>query len=156
MYLTILHLHSFLRWLVLICLSFALCRSYNGWFSNRHFSSFDNWVRHITATIAHLQLILGITLYCISPLVRYFYSNYIAAIHQREIRFFGIEHSSIMLGAIVLITIGSAKAKRRKSDKDKFRTMAVWYTIALLVILISIPWPFSPMASRPLFRHLAR
>jgi hypothetical protein len=58
----------------------------------------------------------------------------------------------VMLTAIILITIGSAKAKRKTTDQEKFKTMAIWLTIALLLILSSIPWSFSPLISRPMFR----
>ena len=61
-------------------------------------------------------------------------------------------HSSLMLTAIVLITIGSAKAKRKPTDQEKFKTMLVWFSIALLIIFIAIPWPFSPFANRPYYR----
>jgi hypothetical protein len=72
--------------------------------------------------------------------------------HERVIRFFGMEHITMMLIAIILITIGSAKAKRKTTDADKFKTMAIWFTISLMIILSSIPWSFSPLTSRPLFR----
>lgn len=58
----------------------------------------------------------------------------------------------MMITAVVFITIGSMKAKRQKGDDQKFRTILVWYGIALLVILSSIPWSFSPLISRPLWR----
>jgi len=57
-----------------------------------------------------------------------------------------------MLTAIVIITIGSALAKRKKTDKEKFKTMLVWFSAALLIIFIAIPWPFSPLANRPYIR----
>jgi len=63
-----------------------------------------------------------------------------------------MEHSVMMILAITIITLGSAKTKRKQSDKEKFKTMAIWFTIALLIILTSIPWKFSPLASRPYFR----
>jgi hypothetical protein len=58
-----------------------------------------------------------------------------------------------MIIAIIIITIGSAKAKRKQAENEKFKTMAIWFTIGLLVILANIPWPFSPLTSRPYFRH---
>jgi hypothetical protein len=91
-------------------------------------------------------------LYCISPVVRYFLTFFKTAVHQREIRFFGMEHITMMLIAVVLITIGSMKAKRQPIDKQRFKTMAIWFTIALIIILASIPWQFSPLISRPYFR----
>ncbi|HEY0244015.1 MAG TPA: hypothetical protein VGC01_00500 [Mucilaginibacter sp.] len=63
-----------------------------------------------------------------------------------------MEHIIMMLTAIIIITIGSAKAKRKPSAKEKFKTMAIWYTVALLIILSSVPWSFSPLISRPNFR----
>jgi len=152
MYPTLLATHSLFRWFVLASLLFALYRAYRGWLTNQSFSKFDNTVRHTTATIAHIQLILGLWLYFISPIVDYFFHHFEEAVHQREVRFFGMEHSLMMFVGIVMITIGSIKAKRKSVDKQKFITMALWFTIALLIILSSIPWTFSPLVSRPYFR----
>lgn len=154
MYATLLALHSLTRWLVLTSLLFAIFRAYRGWLLNKPYLKFDNSVRHITATIAHIQLVLGVWLYFISPIVNYFLHNFSTAVHERAIRFFGMEHITMMLIAITLITIGSAKAKRKSTGKEKFKTMAIWLTIALLIILSSIPWSFSPLISRPNFRPL--
>jgi len=152
MYTTLTYLHSITRWLVLAGLLYALYRAIHGLASKREFVRHDNLARHWSATIAHVQLIIGLCLYFISPVINYFLHNYKDAVHQREVRFFGMEHSSMMLMAILLITIGSAKAKRKKEDSDKFKTIAVWYLLALVIILIMIPWPFSPFASRPYLR----
>ena len=152
MFATLLTIHSLTRWLVLISLIYSIYRGYTGWKGNKVFSPFDNTVRHWTATIAHIQLIIGLWLYFISPLVDYFIHNFSDAMHQRDSRFFGMEHITMMLIAIVIISLGSGKAKRRKTDYDKFKTMTVWYAIALFVILINIPWSFSPFTSRPNFR----
>lgn len=152
MYYTLLVLHSAMRWFVLISLLFAIFRGYSGWKTNQSFSSFDNSVRHITATIAHIQLILGLCLYGISPIVQYFFDNFKEAIHDRQIRFFGMEHITVMFISIIIITLGSIKAKKQTTDQAKFKTMAIWYTIALLAILSSVPWQFSPLVSRPYFR----
>jgi len=152
MYSFLLALHSLVRWFVLASLLFGIYRGYRGWFQKKPFLKLDEQVRWITATIAHIQLIFGLWLYFISPIVNYFLHNFKDAVHNRQIRFFGMEHITMMLTAIVLITIGSAKAKRKTTDIAKFKTMAIWFTIALLVILSSIPWSFSPLISRPLFR----
>ena len=139
----------------LVCIgkfTFSIFWSYRGWLLKKEFLAFDNNVRHVTATIAHVQLVLGLWLYFISPVVSYFLHHFSEAVHERQIRFFGMEHVTMMLTGIILITIGSVKAKRKSTDLEKFKTMAIWFTIALLVILSSIPWSFSPLVSRPLFR----
>ncbi len=152
MYITLLALHSLTRWLVLVSLLYAIINSYRGWLFNKTWLKSDDIIRHTTATIAHIQLLLGIGLYFVSPIVNYFLHNFGTAVHERVIRFFGMEHITMMLVAITLITIGSVKAKRKTTDRDKFKTMAIWFTIALLIILSSIPWSFSPLISRPNFR----
>lgn len=152
MYTTILALHSLTRWFVLAALLFSLYRAYSGWLGKKAFTPLDDKVRHRTATIAHIQLVLGLVLYFVSPLISYFLHNYHEAVHDREIRFFGMEHSLMMFLAIIILTIGSMLAKRKTTDAAKFKTIAIWYTVALLIILSSIPFPFSPMVSRPWLR----
>lgn len=152
MYSIVLTLHSWVRWLVLASLLFALFRAYNGWFSKREFSRFDQFVRRGTTTVVHIQLILGVWLYAISPIVNYFLHHFREAVHETVPRFFGMEHIVMMLAAIIVITIGSAKAKRGTADREKFKTMAIWFTIGLVMILTSIPWAFSPFAARPHLR----
>lgn len=152
MYPILLSLHSLVRWLVVVSLLLSLVVAYRGWIQRKSFTKANNSLRHWTATIAHIQLILGVSIYFLSPIITYFWENYHDALHQRALRFFGMEHSLMMLVAIVIVTIGSAKAKRKKTDLDKFKTIAIWYTIGLVIILVNVPWPFSPFAARPLFR----
>lgn len=152
MYTILLALHSFTRWLVLSSLLFTVFWGYRGWLLNKPYSKFENIVRYITTTVAYIQLILGLWLYFISPIVSYFLHHFSIAVHERAIRFFGMEHITMMLIGITIITIGSAKTKGRVTDREKFKTMIIWFTIALLIILTSVPWSFSPLISRPNFR----
>ncbi len=152
MYQTLTFLHSTFRWLVLLSLLYSILKAYRGYFSGKEFSKTDDSVRHWTATIVHIQLLMGIVLYSQSPPVSYFWKNFQAAKESFDLFFFSIIHISLMLFSIILITIGSSAAKRKTSDKDKFKTMLTWYTIALMIIFIAIPWPFSPLANRPYFR----
>ena len=81
MYQTLLALHSLFRWIVLTSLLFTIYRAYKGWFAAKPFSRFDNTVRHTTATIAHFQLIIGLWLYFVSPIIDYFLHHYKIAVH---------------------------------------------------------------------------
>ena len=152
MYSTLLVLHSFVRWLVLVSLGYALFRGYQGWLGNRMFTKHDDLVRLTTATLVQIQLLLGLTLYFISPIVEYFLHHFKVAVHERQLRFFGMEHITMMLIAITVITVGSIRAKRKSTDHDKFKTMALWFSVGLLLILMSIPWGFPPLVDRPYFR----
>ena len=152
MYQDLLFYHSIFRWLVLASLVVAIFLAARGYRTKAVFRKTDNAVRHWTATIAHVQLVIGILLYSQSPLIKYFWANFSAAVRNLDAAFFGLIHIVLMLTALVLITIGSALARRKQTDREKFRTMLVWFTIALGIILIAIPWPFSPFANRPYIR----
>lgn len=152
MHQTLLILHSINRWLVLASLFYAIWMGWTGLRSGRVFSDRNDTVRHITATIAHVQLLLGLSLYMISPVVKFNVAGAVGMGLASEHTFFRLIHIALMVIAVVVITIGSAKAKRAASDKQKFRTMLVWFAVALVIILAAIPWPFSPLANRPYFR----
>jgi hypothetical protein len=152
MYAFLLAFHSLIRWLVLASLLLAIYRGWRGWLGKHYYTLFDNRVRIVAAMFAHIQLVVGLALYGVSSIVYYFWQHPVDALQIRGIRFFGIEHITMMLVAIVLITIGSIKARRKTDDLAKFRIMAIWFSIALLIILSSVPWSFSPLISRPNFR----
>lgn len=150
MYTTLLFLHSLVRWLVLASLLYAIGRAYRGYTGQLAFSSTDNLVRHWTATLTHIQLTIGFTLYFISPVIEAFRQQGIQTGGQAT--FFGVIHIGLMLLAVVLISIGSSITKRQPADRAKFRTMLIWFSVGLLIIFLAIPWPFSPLANRPYFR----
>ncbi len=152
MFATLLAIHSLLRWFILASIVYSIFLAFRGWFRNRPFTSYDHWVRIITVSFVHIQLIIGVWLYFISPIVAYFLKNFSESLHQTQLRFFGMEHITMMLIGISLVTIGSSKARRKKTDKEKFKVIAIWYSIALVIIFTSIPWAFSPFTSRPYFR----
>jgi hypothetical protein len=152
MYSFLLALHSVIRWLVLVSLLYSIFIAYRGWLIKRPFTKADGMIRSVTTTIAQTQLVIGVWLYCISPVVSYFLHNFSAAVRERQIRFFGMEHITMMIIAITVLTMGSSKARRQPADQQKFKTMAIWFTTALVIILSSIPWSFSPLTARPNFR----
>ena len=152
MYQHLLTFHSLFRWLVLASLLVAIYRALRGYVLKKHFSKHDNAIRHWTATIAHTQLLIGIWLYIKSPVTQYFWENFNETLKSGDSAFFGLYHLSLMLISVVLITIGSALAKRQPTDKEKFKTMLIWFSITLFLIFMAIPWPFSPFAHRPYFR----
>ena len=121
----LLHAHSGLRWLVLGALILAVIFAFIG--------RREKKVALITMILAHVQLLIGLILYFISPRVEF--SG--AAMKDSMLRFFLVEHSLLMIVSILLITIGYAKFKQSKYNAHKWL-----YAIALLLILVSIPWPF--------------
>lgn len=143
--------HSAIRWFVLGSLIYAIFTALSGLRLKKKFSPKANAIRHWTATIAHIQLLIGMVLYIQSPIV--LAKTNVGSVSMANPHvFFKYIHISLAIVAIVLITIGSAKAKRMQEDQAKYQTMLRWFSAALLIILIAIPWPFSPLAARPYLR----
>jgi len=152
MHSTLLLVHSWSRWLVLGFLLYAIYRASIGYFKNVLFTKADDSVRHWTATVAHIQLMLGIILFTNSPVAKGYWASGQELLQDFDTTFFGLIHSILMLTSVVILTIGSALAKRTTADRDKFRIMLLWFSVALLIIFIAIPWPFSPFSNRPYLR----
>jgi H+/gluconate symporter-like permease len=140
MYTILLSAHSVVRWFILVVFIYATIRAFYGWLQKKEFSKTDKRVLLVSSSLAHLQLLIGVWLYFVSPLVSFFLNNFHVAVHLKEFRFFGMEHALIMLIAIIFITIGSSVAKRKKTDIAKFKTIAIWYALALILIVGAIPY----------------
>lgn len=152
MYSSLLFFHSLCRWFVLASLLYAIFRAGKGYLSRGIFTKHDNMARHGAENIAKVQLMLGFILYFTSPIIKYFFSSFREATQNSELTFFGIVHILCMVVSVFVLAIGSASVTRKTTDREKFRTMLIWFSIALLIICIAIPWPFSPFAHRPYFR----
>ena len=126
MYQILLSIHSYWRWGVLISLLFSCIKSGIDFRKNHGYSAVDELVRKVTVSIIHVQLLLGFTIYFISPLVAFFFKNVNEGLHLREIRFFAIEHSLMMVVSIVIVTIGAVKIKRKETSKLKHKATLIW------------------------------
>jgi L-asparagine transporter-like permease len=138
MYNILTHAHSGLRWLVLLFLVWAIINAGRKMGSQATYGANDKKVGLFALIFTHVQLILGLILYFISPKVQF--SS--ATMSDSLLRFYTVEHISLMLIAIVLITMGYSKAKKKAEDSQKFKTTFWYYLIGLVLILVSIPWPF--------------
>ena len=151
MYQGLLHTHSLLRLFLLIALIGAVVLAISGLMGKKGYNSTTDKFRKFTVIFAHIQLLIGLVLYFISPMVQQGLSDMKAAMASKSLRFVTVEHTLMMLIAIVLITIGSAKAKRQTDDSQKYKKLAIWFGIALVLILAAIPWPFRAEIGKSLF-----
>ncbi|GHE59211.1 MULTISPECIES: cytochrome B [Roseivirga] len=142
MYTGLLHAHSGLRWVVLILLIAAIFNAF-GKKNGGVWTAKDKKITLFAMVFTHIQLVLGIILYFMSPKVQF-----VEGFMQNPVyRFFAVEHITLMIIAIALITIGYSKAKRAATDAKKFGAVATFYLVGLILILASIPWPFRNLGS---------
>lgn len=133
------HLHSLLRWVVLIVMVMAIVKAYQG---KKNALSFDRIKKlaMISMITLHLQLVIGLTLYFIEK--RHKLWSQSGFMSDTYSRFFTMEHLVMMIFAIALATVGYSTAKRMEGDIKKNNRIFVYYLVALIIILASIPWPF--------------
>jgi hypothetical protein len=142
--------HSLLRWIVLLACLWALARVWSGFFGRAEWTRKDQTAGLVFTSFLNLQFVLGLVLYGISPITRSALSNFAGAMKDSVLRFYAVEHLAGMLLAVVIAQIGYSISKRAATDRRKFLRAAIFYSIAGLLILASIPWPFMKYG-RPLF-----
>lgn len=133
-------IHSSLRYVLLVVLLIAIAQGLSGWSGARSFANATRKTVLYTVIVTHLQLVLGLILYFTSDWVMP--GDMGAAMKNPVTRFFTVEHIAMMLVAVVLITVGSAMSKRGKSDAIRHKRVVIFFSLALLLILAAIPWPF--------------
>jgi hypothetical protein len=152
MYGTVLLLHSLVRWLVLLTGLLAVLRGISGWRSRRTWTIPDERAGFWFITTLDLQFVLGLLLYvALSPITHAAFQDFGAAMQDKVARFWAVEHITGMVIAITLAHIGRARIHRSGNDQRRHKLAVIFFTLALLVILASIPWPALPHG-RPLFR----
>jgi uncharacterized membrane protein len=149
LYNIILALHNIVRWVVLVTAVLALVRVYLGWFQSREWTGGDRRASLYFTSALDTQLLLGLILFFISPLTRPLLAgNFSAMMNDPTMRFFSIEHMPFMILAVILAHIGGVRARRAPDAAAKFRQTAIFFTLAIVVIILVIPW------GRPLFPGL--
>ncbi|WP_322507287.1 hypothetical protein, partial [Anaerolinea sp.] len=138
MYAFLLPLHNILRWLLLIAALFAVGRGLWGWLARKPWQSLDDRAGLIFTTVMDLQVLVGLLLYvAFSPLTQTAFQNFGGAMGNATMRFFAIEHILIMVIALVLAHIGRAQARKASEALSKHRRAAIWFGIALLLVLLA-------------------
>lgn len=151
-YALLLLIHSWNRWLAVLALLATTGLAWYGWLSNKPYAKRDAILRGATVGLNHLQIIIGFVLYFQSPLVAYLRSDRHGSLQVPEVAFFGVIHISVMVIAALVLTVGGAIARRGETDAKKFRTVVIFFTIAIVLILLAMPSPISPFAVRPWMR----
>lgn len=130
------HLHSFLPYLLLPFLLITIVVALSGFSGNKPYKGFAKVGALISLILSHIMLVAGLALY----IAQERYKNIGASMKIAEARLFAVEHISVMIIGIVLITIGYSKAKRANNAGQAHKLIFWFYAIGLILILSRIPW----------------
>jgi len=142
MYTTVKFLHSGWAYLVLLVVVIATINALIGFFGNKEYQPKDFRLALFALIVTHIQFLIGLLLYFISPLGMQSISNNGMGTVMKDslLRLNAVEHPTVMILTVVFITIGYSKHKKKLVSKPKFKMLAVFYTIALVLMLSRIPW----------------
>ena len=134
-------LHSYIRWALLLLLVVVIVTSLMGWLGKKPFKKSDNTLSVSLLGITHLQLLLGLILYFfLSPITKNAFADFGAAMKNKDLRFYAVEHIAIMILAVVFVQLGRTLSKKAANDEAKFKKLFIYTTIALVLVLAGIPW----------------
>lgn len=142
MYQAIQHLHSYWAYLVVLVVVIATLNALYSFFTNKEYSYKDFRLSLFALIVTHLQFVIGLVLYFVSPLGLQSISNNSMGVVMKDstLRLYAVEHPTVMLLTAVCITIGYSKHKKKLTSQPKFKMLAIFYTIALFLLLSRIPW----------------
>lgn len=124
------------------------------WLGKREWQSLDARLTTLFPVLVDIQLLLGLVLYLfVSPLTTGALRDFGAAMSNAVTRFYTVEHTLMMLIVLGAAHIGRALIKKRSAAAARFRSGALIFGLALIVILLATPWPFLAAGTgRPWFR----
>ena len=128
--------HSGWAYLVLIALLIAVVNSFLGMNSKKDFTPNDRRFALLGLIATHLQLVIGLILYFVSPLGLASFGQ----MSDKALRLTSLEHPLLNIIAIALITIGWSRHKKAANSEAKFKSISLFYAIGLVLILVRIPW----------------
>ncbi|WP_406685520.1 hypothetical protein N1F78_07320 [Seonamhaeicola sp. MEBiC1930] len=140
MYEIILNLHSYWAYLVLLILIIAVFNAIIKSTGGKEYSPKDFRISLFTLIVSHIQLLIGMILYFVSPRFELWSELGGGVMSNSLARLYLVEHPFVNILAIALITIGYSKHKKKLTSKAKLKTIAVFYSIALVFFLSRIPW----------------
>ena len=151
MYEILLTTHSLLRWAVLATGLWAFFGAWRGWRTQSPWTGANKGANLAFLIATDLQLILGLLLQLVySPLVSAAMADMKSAMKVPLLRFFAVEHVTLMLVAVALMHVGYGRAKRQKTEVEQHKAAAIFFGLALVCMLAAIPWPFRGAVARPL------
>lgn len=142
MYRAVYYLHSYWAYMVILVLFLATINALIGAFTKKPYGAKDFRISLFALICTHLQLLIGLILFFVSPKIVWFSENVDMGqiMKNSTMRMYNVEHPLLMIIAIALITIGYSKHKKKLSSAPKFKTLAIFYTLAFAAILAMIPW----------------
>jgi hypothetical protein len=141
MYSSFLIFHSLLRWVVLLLCLIAVLGGLFKWIARKSWTRADRLIGMGFVIAVDIQFLVGLLLFGIlSPLTRAAFANFGVAMQNKEMRFFVLEHSFLMICFLAFVHLGNVRIRRALDDRAKHRAGVIWWGISFMLLLAGVPW----------------
>jgi len=127
------YIHTSLSVIFVIISITSVVRFYFGWIKKLEFTKYDGLLAKTLLITLYLQMLMGVYL---------FYTRLSATIviqnNSLENRFWPVEHFFVMFFSILTAQLGYVYAKNIKSSEKKFKTLIIYYSISLVLVIFSL------------------
>jgi hypothetical protein len=132
--------HSGWAYLLLLILAIATINAIVGLVGKKDFGNKDFSLALVGLIVTHIQLLLGLALWALSPYSSALFNSTSEVMANSELRLLALEHPLMMIIAVTLLTIGYSKHKKKIVSRGKFKMLAIFYSLSFVVILSRLPW----------------
>lgn len=152
MFPVLLQIHSILRWVILILLILSILQSFLGWIKKRELREGDTKLWLFTMIFAHTTLLIGLILLLFGTygILSSGLPEGVILMKNTFYRFYWVEHPAGMVVATILITLGRSMVKKQITDPLKYKRAFWLFLLALVVIILVVPWPWKESIGRGL------
>ncbi|MBW4891749.1 cytochrome B [Mucilaginibacter sp. HMF5004] len=134
-------LHSGFRYVVLVMVLVAILQALYGWLGKKPYTDGNRKVNLFSMIAFHTQILFGLILYFLSPLVKFAKET----MKDPDLRYWTVEHISMMIFAMILVTVGHSRSKKILVPEGKHRAVAIFYGLALIVVIAAIVQSHRPL-----------
>ena len=135
-YPALLHTHSGLRYLILALIIFTFLKSLFALLQKTDYRKIDDRLAFFTMIFIHIQFLIGLALYFISPKVAF--TDMAITMKNSMLRYFTVEHIFLMLVVVVLVTIGRIVSKKKTKATQKHKVISIYFGLSLLLIILTV------------------
>ena len=127
------YIHTFLSVIFVIISVTSVIRFYLGWSKKLDFTKYDNWLAKALLVTLYLQMLMGVYLFYTKLSAKIVIQN-----NSLDDRFWPVEHFFVMFFSILTAQLGYVYAKNLKSSEKKFKTLIIYYSISLVLVMFSL------------------
>lgn len=136
--------HSGWRYVVFVLLIIAFMQAVSGWFGKKEYTEGNRKLNVFTLISAHIQLLIGLILYFLSPLTKLPAAEAIG-------KYWKMEHTSMMILTVILITVGNSRSKKLTDSVAKHKSIAIFFGLAFIIIMVTLALMVKSDPSKTLF-----